>query len=237
MESGRVSAAVNGWIDLIFGYKQKGKESEQAMNVYYYLTYEGAVNMDEISDQDRLGIETQVVHFGQTPSQLFTRAHPKKISEIISSVLKKSVNLPSTELTIYKKKNFSKTASRLDNFISIKNYHSYYDKSIYAIVSRDKKKIYCLTKHKLMVHLWSANPKAHSDPQLTPFKMVKEDEFDISPMTSAKHEIDDTDYLVCQTKAPIEVLTRISCLLVGGFLSGAVSHNLRKTQKSSKLQK
>lgn len=39
MESSWTSSRINEWIDLIFGYKQKGKEAEDALNIYYYLTY------------------------------------------------------------------------------------------------------------------------------------------------------------------------------------------------------
>lgn len=64
LESEKVSNSVHGWMDLVFGYKQKGKEAEKNMNVFYHLTYEDSVDMDELPDLDRQGIETQVVHFG-----------------------------------------------------------------------------------------------------------------------------------------------------------------------------
>lgn len=36
-----MSTHLHEWIDLIFGYKQRGPAAEEALNVFYYCTYEG----------------------------------------------------------------------------------------------------------------------------------------------------------------------------------------------------
>lgn len=81
LESEFVSSHLHQWIDLIFGYKQKGPEAIRAINIFYYLSYEGAVNLDAITNPaDRAAIEAQMKIFGQTPSQLLTEPHPPRNS-------------------------------------------------------------------------------------------------------------------------------------------------------------
>ncbi|XP_064610940.1 LOW QUALITY PROTEIN: protein FAN-like [Liolophura sinensis] len=81
LESSYVSNHIHQWIDLVFGYKQRGEEAEKADNLFYYLTYEGAVDMDSIIDlNERASLEIQIMEFGQTPKQLFTTPHPQRFS-------------------------------------------------------------------------------------------------------------------------------------------------------------
>lgn len=60
------SEHIHDWIDLIFGYKQRGNEAIAALNVFHPLTYEGAVNLDKIEDAlERASMENQIYNFGQ----------------------------------------------------------------------------------------------------------------------------------------------------------------------------
>ncbi|OIT25076.1 PREDICTED: BEACH domain-containing protein C2 [Nicotiana attenuata] len=80
LESEHVSAHLHEWIDLIFGYKQRGKEAIQANNVFFYLTYEGTVDIDKITDPvQQRAMQDQIAYFGQTPSQLLTVPHMKRM--------------------------------------------------------------------------------------------------------------------------------------------------------------
>ncbi|XP_029359422.1 neurobeachin-like protein 2 isoform X2 [Echeneis naucrates] len=81
LECEHVSSHLHEWIDLIFGYKQRGEEAVNALNVFYYCTYEGAVDLDAIANEnERKALEGIISNFGQTPCQLLKEPHPPRMS-------------------------------------------------------------------------------------------------------------------------------------------------------------
>lgn len=86
LECEYVSLHLHEWIDLIFGFKQRGEQAVLAQNVFHPYTYEGAINIEEITDEVlKTSLLSQIREFGQTPSQLFSTPHVKKSILVIKS--------------------------------------------------------------------------------------------------------------------------------------------------------
>ncbi|OMJ85254.1 hypothetical protein SteCoe_13492 [Stentor coeruleus] len=79
LESNYVSQNINNWIDLVFGYKQKGKQAQNSYNLFCPMTYEDnfCKMMESSAESEAMmqGMVDQVVHFGQTPIRLFKSPH------------------------------------------------------------------------------------------------------------------------------------------------------------------
>ena len=79
LESHHVSQNLQAWIDLVFGHKQRGNAALDATNVFHHLSYQGAKDLDAISDPvERLATIGIIHNFGQTPLQVFSRPHPPR---------------------------------------------------------------------------------------------------------------------------------------------------------------
>ncbi len=77
LESPFVSHHLHKWIDLVFGCKQRGEPAVDAVNVFHHLSYQGAKDLDNISDPvERLATIGIIHNFGQTPYQVFQKPHP-----------------------------------------------------------------------------------------------------------------------------------------------------------------
>ncbi|KAM3128031.1 hypothetical protein pb186bvf_019877 [Paramecium bursaria] len=84
LESEIFSNEINNYIDLIFGYKQKGQSSVEADNVFYYLTYEGTVQLNSYTYPiERQAIRCQINEFGQYSTSTQKQICPQiKINKI-----------------------------------------------------------------------------------------------------------------------------------------------------------
>jgi len=87
LESEQVSMNLHHWIDLIFGFKQRGKDSITSGNAYNSLCKSEIssslkhTNPNVIKDHDLLQrIQNQLWQIGTLPYQLFTQQHPQRLS-------------------------------------------------------------------------------------------------------------------------------------------------------------
>ena len=67
------------WIDLIFGFKSRGKEAKDAMNLFHPSAYLGPNDLETLpTPQERIQAELQATEFGIVPDHLFCAEHPLK---------------------------------------------------------------------------------------------------------------------------------------------------------------
>ncbi|EDO46742.1 predicted protein, partial [Nematostella vectensis] len=80
LETDIVSQHLHNWIDLIFGFKQTGKDAVEALNVFHPATYFG-VDINSITDPiSNKALKTMIETYGQTPTQLFTYPHSPRVT-------------------------------------------------------------------------------------------------------------------------------------------------------------
>ena len=78
LESKTVSLMLNKWIDLIWGYKQRGRTAIEENNTFRPELYDSIWSEPNMSEQRRAEVEAALTHIGQIPVQLFTAPHPSK---------------------------------------------------------------------------------------------------------------------------------------------------------------
>ena len=74
-ENEKISSNLNNWVDIIFGYKAKGKDAENAKNLYTEASYQESVNLDKIEEKSSY---LRSVEFGLIPSQVMNKECPKR---------------------------------------------------------------------------------------------------------------------------------------------------------------
>jgi len=102
LESDYVSSNINNWIDLFWGYKQRGEEAIKANNVYLPNIYENVWTNDTLKDpMKRASIEAAMCHVGQMPPQVFNSPHPKRNIKKVVSYFSSQIIIKFNDLHIY----------------------------------------------------------------------------------------------------------------------------------------
>ena len=70
LENDKLSYKINSWIDLIFGSKAKGKEAENANNIFTEESYQEDINLKNKKYKESL---LRRVEFGLIPNQIMTK--------------------------------------------------------------------------------------------------------------------------------------------------------------------
>ena len=78
-ESLNISYCLNNWIDLIFGFKLKGKESENAKNIFTEASYQENIDLKSIEDK---GAYLRYVEFGLIPDQIMDKECMKRKKKV-----------------------------------------------------------------------------------------------------------------------------------------------------------
>ena len=91
LECAHVSANIHSWIDLIFGYKQRGVDAIDSFNVFHPVTYDDFFDklQPDFLPDDLRHINDQIYHFGQSPLVLFQTPHAKRQFTPIPSIFDK----------------------------------------------------------------------------------------------------------------------------------------------------
>ncbi|DAZ97689.1 TPA: hypothetical protein N0F65_009690 [Lagenidium giganteum] len=76
LESDYVSANLHHWIDLIFGFKQRGQAAIDSHNIYHVACYPEKLDLSNVDT----AVRSRLTQRGTVPFQLFKKAHPARMT-------------------------------------------------------------------------------------------------------------------------------------------------------------
>ena len=78
LESEKISKEIQNWVDLIFGYKARGKEAEIYQNLYTEASYQESINIQDVECKEAM---LRQVEFGLIPTQILNKECGKRIKK------------------------------------------------------------------------------------------------------------------------------------------------------------
>lgn len=136
LESDYTSSQIGQWIDLIFGFKQKGKDAEIAKNLFWKHTYEDEIDIETKKPYDEeYEVLIRKVEFGQTPSQIFVKPHLSRINKELS---------PNYKIFLHNIKKLKVYRSKSESLKTFKNRKDFINNMVIKIKSLDNDRIICV---------------------------------------------------------------------------------------------
>ena len=97
LESDTVSYSLQSWADLVFGIKSRGKEAENALNIYTAGSYQENIDMTKVENKEA---QLRLVEFGLIPNQIMIKECVKRDKK--ESILKgKEITNSTSDLNQY----------------------------------------------------------------------------------------------------------------------------------------
>ena len=129
IETKYVSSNINNWIDLIFGYKQKGKQAEKFYNVLRDVCMKFNPEKDCEDDKEMEIKINEICEMGINPKQIFTKPHKKREKhQKIKAFFSKNIFLQ--YFKPQNKINQLKNIEKNDYIKEMRQYHEYPNKYI-----------------------------------------------------------------------------------------------------------
>ena len=248
LESSEVSYCLDEWINIIFGYKQKGIEAHKINNLFNSQTYEDYESIyDKLSPEEK-EMAMRMFEFGATPNQIFKNAAPKRrvIEKKFKNRLYYNIIEDGKEGKNDKQLDFEEIKNNISNINASKIYYFKKDsqKKVYIMnhqllyICRRKKENEDIQTDKKPESLsYLNNPYGEDDIQINDYesKKIKTlEKEEIKNITEYKFGINN------ENKQPIVWLDSGTIIVKGGYWNGAISlqcltfGNAKNTNKNIK---
>ncbi|OHS97847.1 hypothetical protein TRFO_35883 [Tritrichomonas foetus] len=261
LECDKCTEKLPDWIDLVWGYKQRGKAAFDAENTYDPNMYDDVWSNPENSNDDDLRklIEATLKHCGQIPNQMFTKPHPKKYfdgqSPSDSSSISSTFNSPLSSAissSISSAATFSSTLAQ-QSLIKPKNLQIIHaiehHKIIYSTIKETSDKKFKLilvlsngSIHEILISEYnkiefSKNSGISIDPQnATAFTMLSNEEIIVSMTTGALIYINTASQIKRKIQSHSGKINCISISAIDGFIVSGGADTIVNSYKVNKCE-